>query len=234
MIKLCPRRTRMTKENQPFSLGATGRDRAVALARGLAGMVPVAGSLLAELITEVVPGQRQERIEHWLRHLAERLSSMEDASLRKRLREPEGVALFEDGAYQAARAITEERRRQIAELVVSGITNDRRDQLESRRLLRLLGELDDAEVIVLAGYLSKNRQGDYWQQHANVMGGAPPHLGSSRDEVDVAEVREAGRRHLVRLGLLEEGMIGGPTVAQLSLLGRLLLRRIGLAGDDDW
>jgi hypothetical protein len=224
----------MSKNDGISPLGSTDRDRAVAVARGLAGMVPVAESLIAELITEVVPGQRQERIEHWLHHLAERLSLIEEATLRERLREPEGVALFEDGAYQAARAITDERRRQIAELVVTGITNDRRDQLQSRRLLRLLGELDDAEVIVLAGYLSKNRQCGYWEQHANVMGGAPPHLGSSRDEVDVAEVREAGRRHLVRLGLLEEGMIGGPTVAQLSSLGRLLLRRIGLAGDDDW
>jgi hypothetical protein len=205
----------------------------VAVARAVAGMVPVAGSLIAELITEVVPGQRQERIEDWLRHLAERLATVEETRLRERLREPENVALFEEGAYQAARAITEERRRQIADLVGGGIADDRRDYLESHRVLRLLGELDDAEVIILAGYLQKNREGDYWKQHANVLQDLAVRLGSSRDEIDADTVRKAGRQHLVQLGLLDQGALGGAASIQLNGLGRLLLRRIGLAGEDD-
>jgi len=223
----------MSGNNCPAPLGATGRDRAVAVARAVAGMVPVAGSLIAELITEVVPGQRQERIEDWLRHLAERLATVEETRLRERLREPENVALFEEGAYQAARAITEERRRQIADLVAGGIADDRRDYLESHRVLRLLGELDDAEVIILAGYLQKNREGDYWKQHANVLQDLAVRLGSSRDEIDADTVRKAGRQHLVQLGLLDQGALGGAASIQLNGLGRLLLRRIGLAGEDD-
>jgi hypothetical protein len=197
-------------------------------------MVPIAGSLIAELITEVVPGQRQERVEGWLCHLAQRLASVEEATVRARLREPENVALFEEGAYQATRACSEERRRQIAELVAGGIADDRRDYLESHRVLRLLGELDDAEVIILAGYLQKNREGDYWKQHANVLQDLAVRLGSSRDEIDADTVRKAGRQHLVQLGLLDQGALGGAASIQLNGLGRLLLRRIGLAGDDDW
>jgi hypothetical protein len=224
----------MTSADHLPSLGPSNLDRTVALARALAGMVPIAGSLIAELITEVMPGQRHERIEHWLRHLAERLASVEEASLRERLREPENVALFEEGAYQATRAISEERRRQIAELVAGGIADDRRDYIESHRLLRLLGELDDGEVIILAGYLQKNRQGDFRERHANVLRDLPTHPGSSRDELDADTVRKAGRQHLVQLGLLDQGAIGGAASIQLNGLGRLLLRRIGIAGDDDW
>jgi hypothetical protein len=223
----------MVESKYPAPLGATGRDRAVAVARAVAGMVPVAGSLIAELITEVVPGQRQERIEDWLRHLAERLASIEDATLQERLREPENVALFEEGAYQASRAFSEERRRQIAELVAGGIADQRRDYLEGLRVLRLLGELDDAEVIILAGYLQKNRDGDYWKRHANVLQDLAVHLGSSRDQIDADVVRKAGRQHLVQVGLLDQGALGGAASIQLNGLGRLLLRRIGLAGDDD-
>jgi hypothetical protein len=197
-------------------------------------MVPIAGSLIAELITDVIPGQRQERIEHWLRHLAERLASVEKASLRERLREPENMALFEEGAYQSIRAISEERRQQIAELVAGSIAEDRRSHIESHRLLRLLGELDDAEVIILASYLQKNRESDYWERHANVLRDLAVHLGSGRDEVDADTVRKAGRQHLVRLGLLDQGALGGAASIELNRLGRLLLRRIGLAGDDDW
>jgi hypothetical protein len=54
----------------------------VAIARALAGAVPYAGQLIPELITEVVPGQRLERIEDWLRRLAERLAGVEEAVLR--------------------------------------------------------------------------------------------------------------------------------------------------------
>ncbi|MGH6793547.1 MAG: hypothetical protein ACRECF_12515 [Methyloceanibacter sp.] len=224
----------MTNAHDLPSLGPNGRDRTAAFARALAGMVPIAGSLIAELITEVVPGQRLERIEYWLRHLVERLASVEEAALRERLRKRENVALFEEGAYQATRAISEERRRQIAELVAGGIADDRRDYVESLRLLRLLGELDDGEVIILAGYLQKNRDGDYRARHANVLRDLAVHLGSSRDEIDADTVRKAGRQHLVRLGLLDQGALGGDASIQLNRLGRLLLRRIGLAGDDDW
>ncbi len=173
-------------------LGPTGRDRTVAIARAVAGMVPVVGAAIGELITEVVPGQRQARIEDWLRLLAERLATVEEAALPARLSEPENVALFEEGAYQAVRAFTEERRRQIAELVAGGIADTRRDYLESHRVLRLLGELDDAEAVLLAGYLSRNREGDYWKQHENVLYGPAVHLGSSRQDLDVAAVARPG------------------------------------------
>jgi hypothetical protein len=214
--------------------GATGRDRAVAIARAIAGMVPVAGPALAELITEFIPGQRQERLHDWLRRVAERLAGVEEATLRGRLREPENVALIEEGGYQAARAISEERRQQIADLVAGGVADDRRDYLESRRVLRLLGELDDAEVVLLASYLWKNYHGsDYWERHANVLQGPAVHLGSSRDELDQAAVRETGQQHLLQLGLLEQKPQGRSVSVQLTPLGRLLLRRIGLAGEDD-
>ena len=216
-------------------LGPTGRDRTVAVVRAVAGMVPFAGAAIGELITDIVPGQRQARIEDWLKLLAERLAAVEQPALRARLSEPENVALFEQGAYQAVRALTEERRRQIAELVAGGIADARRDYLESRRILRLLGELDDAEVVVLAGHLSKNLQGDYWQLHANVLYGPAVHHGSSQEEVDLAAVREAGQQHLLQLGLLEQEARGNqrPTI-RISPLGRLLLRRIGVAGEEDW
>jgi hypothetical protein len=89
----------------------------------------------------VISGQRQERVEDWLRQLAERLASVEETSLRERLCAPENVALFEEGIIQASRAMSEERRRQIAELVAGGIADDHRDYIESHRVLRLLGEL---------------------------------------------------------------------------------------------
>jgi hypothetical protein len=229
---------------------ASGQDRAVAIARALAGVVPFAGPALAELITEFVPGQRQQRLHDWLCRLAERIATLEEATLRARLREPENIALIEDGAYEAVRAISEERRQQIADLVAGGIIDAR--YLESRRVLRLLGELDHAELIMLAGYLHKNRSGEFAQRYANVLQTPAVYVSSGQEERDAAAVHEAGRQHLLQLGLLEQRMPTPPDAlgrrrwpsdaftsrvpvveTHLSRLGRLLLRRTGFADDND-
>ena len=132
-------------------------------------------------------------------------------------------------------------------MVAGGIADARRDYLESRRVLRLLGELDDAEVVVLAGYLKKNMVGDYWARHASVLHAPPVTYRSSREEVDLEAIRRAGGDHLLQLGLLKRGTgttyrfasdpappVNAPArSAHLSSLGRLLLRRIGLASEDD-
>ncbi len=229
---------------------ATGRDHLVAFARAVAGAAPLLGPAFAELITEFVPGQRQHRLHDWLSRLAARVATLEESTLRARLRDPENIALIEDGAYQAVRAISEERRQRIADLVAGGIMDAR--YLESRRVLRLLGELDHAELIMLAGYLHKNHSGEFQQRYSNVLHAPVVYLSSGQEERDAAAVHEAGRQHLLQLGLLELKVLGQPPDAvdrrrggaftspmrppvttQLTSLGRLLLRRTGFAGDND-
>ena len=70
--------------------------------------------------------------------------------VRSRLTDPENVNLFEEGAFQSVRALSNERKEYIANAVANGITGEAKDGLESKRLLNLLGELDDAEIIVLS------------------------------------------------------------------------------------
>lgn len=215
-------------------LGATRRDRFVATLRGIAGAAPVVGPALVELINEVIPNQRLERIESYLRKLADRLDGAEPEAIARTMSQPESIDLFEDGAFQAARVLSEERREQIVRLVADGISGERRDYLESKRVLRILEQLDDAEVVMLASYLHKNQDSDYWARHADVLEGPSAHLSSGQEEIDRDTVIEAGTLHLLQLGLLESGHVGRTKTANLSSLGRLLLRRLGLAENKDW
>ena len=49
----------MTDESDMPPLGETGRDKFMALVgRGVVGMVPVAGSMLAEVAGHLIPAQR--------------------------------------------------------------------------------------------------------------------------------------------------------------------------------
>ena len=231
-------------------LGTTKRDRAVGLARGAVGEIPIVGSILGEIIGELIPQQRIERIEIYVRQLNERLGHLEEPDLNARLRNPDNIDLFEDGAFQAARALSGERIGYIANLVTTGITGAEKERLESKRLLNVLRELDDAEIIVLASNLQKNQDKEFWKRHYGVLNPIAPTHASSQSEIDTATIQELASTRLVRLGLLKPrfsmtqrgelpvfddhtGMIKASGV-ELTSVGRLLLRKIGLAGQDEF
>ena len=138
------------------SLDEDSRDRAVAITRAIAGAMPLAGGAVSELVTSVIPGQRVERIVRFLRVLDARLAEIEK-DIRNRLHTEEFADIFEDGVWQASRAITDERRQYIANFLANSLTREELDRNRLRRLLGLLDSLSDPEVIILK-YLSRPRQ----------------------------------------------------------------------------
>ena len=232
--------------------GDTMRDRAVSLVKGIAGAVPFAGSLLAEVIGQLIPQQRMSRLEDYVAKLDERLRKYGDAEeLRRKLLEPERVDLFEDGAYQSARALSEERRTHIANIVAGGLSGDARDQIEAKRILRLLGEVDDDQMVILASYLPENRVNeDFHARHSAVLEGPRVYVNSGEEERNAAAMHELTHAGLVRLGLLKQtyrrpfrgdlpeldpntGMMEA-SFRELAQLGRILLARAGLAPPGAW
>lgn len=231
-------------------LGETWRDRGVAVVRGAVGMVPVAGSICAEIVGQMIPNQRLDRLETYLRYLNGRLEAFDDTGLRARLIRPESVDLFEDGVHQAVRSLSDERKRYIAELVASGMTSDNAEQLRSKRLLGLLAAIDDDQIIILTSELHKHQTDqEFHNLHRAVLEPRSAHLGSGRDELDAATAHREARMHLARLGLLQPqfkkprrgelpefdentGMMKASGY-KLTSLGVMLLKRIGLANEND-
>jgi hypothetical protein len=58
------------------SLGAGGGDRTAAVIRSVTANIPIVGQALAEIITELVPNQRIERVEKYLHYLSEEIASL--------------------------------------------------------------------------------------------------------------------------------------------------------------
>ncbi|OOG66731.1 hypothetical protein B0E45_26195 [Sinorhizobium sp. A49] len=134
-------------------LGTDKRDVGVAVLRAVAGSVPLAGAVLSELVTNLVPDQRMDRLEKYLTELARRLDEVAQPDrLRELFDDPTNVALMEDGAYQAARAITGERIQRIVDCVAYGIAAGEVDNLLKRRVLTTLGELDDQHLAILRAH----------------------------------------------------------------------------------
>lgn len=220
-----------TPERSIPVLGTGSGDHVAAILRAVAAAVPLAGGVIAEAVNYTIPSTRMQRVENYLTWLSEKLSGLEEATLRERFVSPENIDLLEDGARQAARALSDERVERLARLVADGIRIASIPYVESRRVLRLLEELDDIEVIILASFLQKNsHDAEFRQKHGDVLYQKPAHLGSSQSELDADVVHNFGRQRLMQLGLLNDAR----SYVDITPLGRLLLRRIGLAEHDDF
>lgn len=232
-------------KNEPLPLGETDHDRVAALTKGVVGLVPFAGSFLAELISVVVPNQRFERVEAYVSRLSDRLSRVEEGELRSRLEDPEAIDLFEEGGFQAARALTGDRRERIAEVVANGIKGSEAERLEAKRMLALMAEIDDDQMMVLLSYsYTYSRDEAFHERNTAVLTPPLAHLGSNQEELDKDVLFRLNRQHLVRLGVLKPRFQRPPQgkppeidpetgMAKMSgydmaPLGRLLLRKTGL------
>jgi hypothetical protein len=232
------------------ALGATWQDAASAVAKGAFGSIPIVGSMLGEVMGLIIPNQRLDRIEAYLRFLGERLEKENVDSLGENLRDPERIDLFEEGAVQSLRAVSDERKAYIASIVANGLSGDERDILQAKRLLRLLSEVDDGQIIVLVSYIERNyHDAGFREQHKALLEPIGTHAGSRQEDVEADALHELARAELLRLGLLKSefrlpmkgqnpnfdpktGMLKAGS-RSLTLLGRMLLVQIGLASYEE-
>jgi hypothetical protein len=98
-------------------LGENIGDRVTALITSGLKTIPISGSIMAELVGALVPEQRLVRIESYLRYLESRISLLSNEQKEAIRTSADHVDLFEEGAYQAVRALTDERRQKIADIV---------------------------------------------------------------------------------------------------------------------
>lgn len=143
----------MSKESgNEIALQSASADYVASAAKAVLGMVPFAGSLLSELAGSIIPNQRIDRLAKFAVELEARLSRIDQAHVRAQLRDENFTDLMEEGMRQAARSVSDERRQYLAELLVNGISYEGVTYAESKHLLRLLGELNDIEVVWLWFY----------------------------------------------------------------------------------
>jgi hypothetical protein len=239
----------MTEEKTPEVLALNSADYVATAAKAVLGAVPFAGSLLAELAGAIIPNQRIDRIVRFASELNVRLEGIEEATLRAHLSNENFTDLLEEGLRQAARSTTDERLQHIAQVIANSLTSEDVSFIESKHLLRILGEINDIEVIWLRSYLHPSRDGDeeFREKHADLLKPIAAHLGSPQEDVDQETMQQSYKGHLCRLELLRErykidpktkmpeyeASKGRPRIVgyELTPIGQLLLRHMGLGNE---
>lgn len=238
----------MSAPEQP-RLGATSTDIVASLAKGTTGVVPVIGPLVAEVVGNIIPNQRVERIVRFVQLLDERLCHLEQDVVQSKLKQPPVVDLLEDAFIQAARATSRERLEHIANVVANGLSDDQLNEAETKRMLWLLGQLNDAEIIVLRSRLATTREdyeadSEFQNRHAQLLAPDATHMGSSEEEFEEAALKKSYQAHLRDLGLtrprfkkprrgefpefdVKTGMMKA-SGSDVTRLGKMLLRYLNL------
>lgn len=207
-------------------------DKLAALAKGVLGACPYIGPILSEVVGAVIPNQRIDRIVTFVQGLEARVSATEQdlARFRIHLGCTEGVDLLEEGLMQAARAVTMDRQERLSNLVATGLTAEELQYAEAKKMLNLLRELTDPEVLWLTYYSIPPTSGSDFHAHLaranpDVLAPVSSSLSASTETLDRGALQQSYKNTLLRLGLLDERDSKGMGI---SHLGKMLMRYIGV------
>ena len=221
-------------------------DLLTSAAKSVFGALPVAGPLLSELIGNLIPDQRIDRLSKYITELESKLSDLSTERIRELLKDSECIDLFEEGFVQASRAITDKRQSQIASVVRNGLDDESIAYSESKYVLKLLQELNEQEIIWLRYHLHPTIGDDeeFRNKHKNVLERVYVTMESDESVRKKAALQESYIEHLERLGLISpqytidrdtgvpefDTFTGRPAVSyyDITFLGHLVLKQIGL------
>ncbi|MEO7339816.1 MAG: hypothetical protein ABI073_02975 [Luteolibacter sp.] len=175
------------------------------------------------------------------------MADVKQDAIRGQLTDENFTDVIEEGIRQAARATTQERREYIARVIASGVSDDNLDFIETKHLLRILGEINDIEILWLRYYLNPyiGHDGAFREKHKKVFDRVPAFVDGSQELCDKLALQESYSAHLARLNLLDitydsdhgsdqPKLRSGELVLsgyRLSGLGRVLLAHMGLTVD---
>lgn len=214
--------------------------------KGILGAVPFAGSILGELAGTIIPNQRLERISKFVLTLESKLSNLDQEFIRSQLENDNFSDLLEEGTRQAARSLSDERRGYIANLIYSSLSQQDIEYAESRHILRILGELNDIEVVWLRFYLRPYLRDDeeFRDKHENILTPIMATMSDPPSVVDKEALQGSYKEHLSQLNLLRprykmdlkthspefDNFTNGLKINgyEITSLGILLLKHVGL------
>lgn len=176
------------------------------IGKGLVGAIPIVGPLVAEIVGSLIPNQRIERIESLLKLLEAKLDEKSILDIEDKLAKPEFIDLVEDSFIQASRSLSIQRRNYIASLLKNSLNEEQTKYIVYKKLLSILGDLNDIEILQLKLYSlhqGEEEYYDFWKKHESVLSPSPANMESSQEELDQNAIFQTYKMRLISLGLLK-------------------------------
>lgn len=215
-------------------LEPNSKDRLVSVAKAVAGTLPYIGTLVSELLDNVVPNLRFERIVVFLQALDSKVSQIDEKleCFKVNLASEEGVDLLEEGMLQASRSINYERKERLASILEKSLSEENLKYEESRKILNIFRDLTDPEVIWLIYYsleptLGKGPHSDWVEQHPDVLYPISKTITGLNEKLESEQLQKAALQDsytdtLLRLGLIQS--VGRTN--SMTILGEMVIKYI--------
>lgn len=194
------------------------------------------GAVVSEFVTQLVPQQRVDRLEHFVEQLNQKFLGFHD-EFRERVQSSAPFAvLTEEATLAAVRTASDERRSDLASLLRGGFDHDDARVEEDLALARLLERLNEPQVLLLMSYgnfkrtMDDTELRDFQLKYPGVFEVHPPTQTSGPDDRRRWAMHNHYIAELVSFGLLEdeEGIAksGSRRKVRITSLGRLLLQLV--------
>jgi hypothetical protein len=178
------------------------------IAKGILGSIPYVGPIASEIVGSLIPNQRIDRIEKMLIELEHKIESVPEKScIIEKLKGIDKINIFEDVLLQVSRTIEEERINHLASVVKNSISRNDYNYDKYKKLLQLISEVSEIEVIILK-YYSLQIYGDEWkdfqEKNREVLEKQIVSVNSPIEEINDIAFFDYYRNHLNRLSLLDK------------------------------
>lgn len=224
----------ITVINPPVDLDTNTNDIVATAIRGFSSLAPW-GSVIGDVIANVIPGQKAERMVEEIKIIDTRLRALETQLDHERLVSPASTFILEESLRQASRALSHDRLEQIASIAVNGLTDEDLDHSTAAIYFALLETLTDPEIMVLiehGKHVSCRKPSGMRLRSIN--------MSKAKKERDADAIKQFYVENLLRLNLLRDfiPVLGRPNIdpdtgmadireTELTDLGRAFLRQIG-------
>lgn len=231
---------------QENNLTPNKTDLAVTISKTVLGIIPYAGNFIGEIIGNIIPNQRIDRIAKFCTELDKEIKELPIEIIKSLQKNEEFVDFLEESFLQASRAFSEERRTYILKIVINGIKDENLEIIQSKHLLKILNELNDIEIIWLRYHHNyyDSRDKEFEEQHKNILEKVYAYVKCDDETLIKAAIQDSYLEHLERLELLNTKIkidkqsnqprynkaTGQPETShtRITTLGKLLLKQIGL------
>ncbi len=131
-----------------------GKDTFLGFAKAGINLIPLAGTFIAETVSNIIPNQRLDRVCKYLEIISKKISELSESEkvFRQLMDDKNILFLFEKSIKYSSETINENKYDYYAEFIISSVNDKTTEQMQKERMLDILSELNEIEIILLIYY----------------------------------------------------------------------------------
>ena len=214
-------------------------DVIVSGASAAVGMVPLVGGFLSEIVQEVIPNQRQDRIVEFIKEINSKLQEMEYAlnKLENNFKNYKYGAFTYKCLRNVVNEVYSEKIEYYRNICVSGLTGEEKELNRKERILNIFSDMDYFEILYLKVYYYlkwyNKEQVEKIKKELGVISLKPDYImNMSQESFKQETFKQITLNNLTKNGLLEQeikniGSHGKTRIDyKITNLGELILKEI--------